>query len=150
MLQHHVGEIIIPSCPSPFYNYLQKDNAVENWPHQQSHGLHLHKQVWFSSFLSYKRAWIFPQVDSQNLISHWTWASEEANEDLQLPPAPKYFVFLERFTSSQQLCAAEENPFRTEFFTSKASGVRPSPLYTPQLCAAGIYFSWFPAAFTFS
>lgn len=41
MLQHHVGEIIVLSCPNPFYNYLQKDNAIENWPHQQSQGLHL-------------------------------------------------------------------------------------------------------------
>lgn len=72
------------------------------------------------------------------------------NEDLQLPPAPKYFVFLERSTSSQQLCAAEGNPFRAEFFTGKASGVRPSLLHVPQVRAAGIYFSWFPAAFMWS
>lgn len=78
---------------------------------------------------------IFPQVDSQTLISLWTWTSEEGNEDLQLPPAPKYFVFLERSTSSQQLCAAEGNPFRAEFFTSKASGVKTQPpLHFPDKC----------------
>lgn len=73
------------------------------------------------------------------------------NEDLQLPPASKYYVFLGRSTSSQHHPrAAEGNPFRAVSFTSKALGVRPSLLYVPQVSVIGIYWSRFSAAYTWS